>query len=71
MNRPMHGIGQPRRESFARYYLRQVAMGEGCNCGEHVLGSRGPAAPMAPAGGGRGPVRRLLGHLRFWKKRTR
>lgn len=60
----MHGIGQHRRESFARYYLRQVAVGEGCNCAEQVLGSR--PSPARPAGDvpsarkGRGWLRRLF-----------
>ena len=35
-----HGLGQARPESFERYYLRQVAMGEGCNCAEQVLSQR-------------------------------
>ena len=38
---PQHGRGgQARPESFERYYLRQVAMGEGCNCAEQVLSQR-------------------------------
>lgn len=35
-----HGLGHARAESFERYYLRQVAMGEGCNCAEQVLSQR-------------------------------
>lgn len=53
-------MGQQRAESFERYYLRQVAMGEGCNCGELVLGKRGPA----PSQAGPGLLRRLGGLLR-------
>jgi hypothetical protein len=45
-----HGVGQARAESFERYYLRQVAMGEGCNCAELVLSQR-EQGPL-PAGPG-------------------
>ena len=62
-----HGLGQHRKESFARYYLRQVALGEGCNCAEHVLGSRRSAAGRAPsarqAGGFGRSLWRLLGRM--------
>lgn len=44
-----HGLGQARPESFERYYLRQVAMGEGCNCAEQVL-SRRDQEPLRPSG---------------------
>ena len=44
-----HGLGQARPESFERYYLRQVAMGEGCNCAEQVLSQR-DQQPLEPGG---------------------
>ena len=44
-----HGLRQARPESFERYYLRQVAMGEGCNCAEQVL-SRRDQEPLRPSG---------------------
>ena len=44
-----HGLGQARPESFERYYLRQVAMGEGCNCAEQVLHQR-DQRPLQPSG---------------------
>jgi hypothetical protein len=58
-----HGLGQARPESFERYYLRQVAMGEGCNCAELVLSQR-EQQPL-PAGPG------LLGVLRALLRRAR
>lgn len=33
----MRHLGQGRGESFGRYYLRQIAMGEGCNCAESLV----------------------------------
>lgn len=33
----MSEIGRGRGESFSRYYLRQIALGEGCNCAEALL----------------------------------
>jgi hypothetical protein len=42
-------VGQARPESFERYYLRQVAMGEGCNCAEQVLSQR-EQRPLASSG---------------------
>ncbi len=46
----MRGIGQGQGESFARYYLRQIALGEGCNCAEALVG-RGSDRPLAGGGG--------------------
>lgn len=32
------------RGDFGKYYLRQIAMGEGCNCAEGLVGDvRGPS----------------------------
>lgn len=57
-----HGLGQARAESFERYYLRQVAMGEGCNCAELVL-HRHEQRPLAPS--------RLFAALRALFRRAR
>lgn len=46
----MRGIGQGRGETFARYYLRQIALGEGCNCAEALVGRDPDRSPAAVGG---------------------
>jgi len=50
----MRHLGQGRSESFGRYYLRQIAMGEGCNCAESLVvqESARHAARRSPGGEG-------------------
>lgn len=51
----MRGIGQGQGESFARYYLRQIALGEGCNCAEALVGREvALSRPEAGEGASRG-----------------
>jgi len=57
-----HGLGQARPESFERYYLRQVALGEGCNCAELLLGRR-DQRPLPESGVG-AALRALLRRVR-------
>ncbi len=52
----MRGPGRSgaRGESFERYYLRQIALGEGCNCAEALVRGDGIGrdAGRLPAGEG-------------------
>lgn len=58
-----HGYGSHRRESFARYYRRNM-VSEGCGCGERVLDLAN--RPDDPAG-----LLRLVAWLagRLWRPR--
>ena len=53
-----HGYGSHRRESFARYYRRNL-VSEGCGCGERVLDlANRPSDPLG--------LVRLAGWMTAW-----
>jgi len=47
-----------REQSFERYYLRNIAIGEGCGCAEELLRTRNPRLRPGPG------LRELLAALR-------
>ena len=46
-----------REQSFERYYLRNIAIGEGCGCAEELLRTRNPRLRPGPG------LRKLLAAL--------
>ncbi len=64
-NRAVPGYGHHRDESFARYYLRNVAVNEGCGCAESLLlRDRDLAASDSAVAAATPPARGLLASLK-------
>ncbi len=57
-----------KRETFASFYLRKVALNEGCGCAEQIIGTRDIEARAGAAalhrGAGQGVPRGLRARLR-------